>query len=170
MKKWIVIIALALVGCSGGMDKQSAVATEVSRAGTQVALEESIKQSAKETLVYQIGLTQTAQIPTIAPATATPEIQQIPRGVFARVGGTGDKVTENFTFGKCVKSIFRWQIVGSEFTSIEFTRADGSASPTAIGYGSGNQSGETFLPLRGGTYFFVMKGNSQWQVEAECQD
>ncbi len=170
MKKYLVVIALFLAGCSSGLDKESAVATAVAQAGTQVAFEEQIKQSAKATLMYQLGLTQTAQIPTAIPYTATPEIQQIPRGVFARVGGQGDKVTENYTFGKCIKSIFRWQMVGSEFASIELTRADGSSSPTIIGYGIGNQSGETFLPLRGGTYFFVIKGNNQWQVEADCQD
>lgn len=170
MKKFIVVIALFLAGCSSGPDKDSAVATAVAQAGTQVAFEEQIKQSAKATLMYQIGLTQTAQIPTAIPYTATPEIQQIPRGVFARVSGQGDKVTENYIFGKCIKSIFRWQMAGSEFTSIEFTRADGSSSPSTIGYGIGNQNGETFLPLRGGTYFFIVKGKNQWQVEAECQD
>jgi hypothetical protein len=169
VKKIFVIAMLFITGCSSAPDQKSVMATALVQAGTQVAQEEAIKQSAKATMIYQIGLTQTAQIPTVIPATATPEIQQIPHGVYFRVGGAGDKVTDNYTFGHCIKSIFRWQMVGDEFGSFDLVRADGTDS-VSIGYGVGNKSGETLIPLRGGTYFFVVKGNNQWQIEGECQD
>lgn len=173
---WLLAFSVCLLLVACGSEPQTVevpVTAEVTReVEVEVTRPVEVTREVVQEVTREVEVTRIVEVTRVVEemVVATPTLEPIPE-VFLDIEGTGDIVTENYTWNECGKAVFYWTAAGRDNVIIHLNSAEDPEDWSGLVNEIGPGEGQVLEPFSAGTYFLEISGPIEgWTFRGECQD